>query len=220
MDRILPSRSAPPGLRTAPPLPLEYAPVLDGTNVAPVPAPPSPALMRMLTALAAHATPRQPLELMTLLRPPYHTSDHPHGSPTNVHSLGMAADLAAYAGHRIRLDAPEECVAMTLALLRDLPPGIYRIGMPKAPELPAVVGFPHWTPALLTALAASLCCVPLTATPGLTGWGVALASGDGLTPRPWPFFPPQEFEIVDGGVALLRREGKIVRDLAAVRCRT
>lgn len=96
--------------------------------------PPAPGLLRMLTTLAAHSTPARPLCVMSLLRPPYRMGGFVHVGPANPHSLGLAVDIAAYGGYGIRQSNPEQCVAATLALLRDLPPGRYRMGMPKAPE--------------------------------------------------------------------------------------
>ena len=96
--------------------------------------PPAPGLLRMLTTLAAHSTPSRPLEIMSLLRPPYRFGGFVHVGPANPHSMGLGVDIAAYGGHAIRQAEPETCVAAVLALLRDLPPGRYRLGMPKALE--------------------------------------------------------------------------------------
>ena len=96
--------------------------------------PPAPGLLRMLTTLAAHSAPARPLCVMSLLRPPYRMGGFVHVGPANPHSLGLAVDIAAYGGYSIRQSHPEQCVMATLALLRDLPPGRYRLGMPKAPE--------------------------------------------------------------------------------------
>ncbi|HZO90341.1 MAG TPA: hypothetical protein VFB38_18595 [Chthonomonadaceae bacterium] len=183
----------------------------------PPPTTPSPRLMRTLLALAARSTPRRPLEVLSLLRAPYPTPTHPRSSPRNPHARGIAADIAAYAGHRITQSHPEECVAMTLALLRDLPPGYYRIGMPKAPETPAVAGRPPLEPdlqELLDGLTASLSDgAALKASPwNALAVGAAVGIHLGKPRRPWPFFPPQEFEIADGVVAPLLHDGQIVRD--------
>lgn len=96
--------------------------------------PPAPGLLRLLTTLASHSTSTQPLTLLSLLRPPYRFGDYVHVGPTNPHSLGLAVDIAAYGGHNFRQSEPEECVAAAISLLHDLPPGRYRLGMPKAPE--------------------------------------------------------------------------------------
>src|SRR5207245_507718 len=80
----------------------------------------------------------------------------------NPHSLGLAADIGTYAGHRIRQDDPEGCVAMVLALLRDLPPGRYRMGVPKAPEVPLMVGRPPVSPALAALLTELVPDTPIT----------------------------------------------------------
>lgn len=127
----------------------------DAADFDPLRKPPSSLLLRMLSELAAHSTPERPLELMSLLRPLYRVGGFVHVGPSNPHSLGLAADIAAYGGHRVRQDEPEECVAATLALLRDLPPGRYRLGLPKAPEFPLKVGRPPLPPSLLAWLAAS-----------------------------------------------------------------
>lgn len=96
--------------------------------------PPAPGLLRLLTTLAAHSTATRPLTLLSLLRPPYRFGDYVHVGPNNPHSLGLAVDIAAYGGHSFRQSEPEECIAAAISLLHDLPPGRYRLGMPKAPE--------------------------------------------------------------------------------------
>jgi hypothetical protein len=163
-----PSRHAPPGLRDT-----EEKSKIENPNASTwVYTPPSPALFQMLNALAAHSTPACPLELMSLLRPPYQTPAFRHAGPRNPHSLGLAADICAYAGHRPRLSDPEECVAIVLALLRDLPPGRYRMGVPKAPEAPLIVGcppIPEGLAAILTELDPDQPLAPLfMADPALT----------------------------------------------------
>jgi hypothetical protein len=126
-DRLLASRSALP--RRAP-----TANPADDPNFDPCATPPAPGLLRLLTTLSAHSTPSRPLEIMSLLRPPYRFGGFVHVGPANPHSMGLGVDIAAYGGHAIRQSEPETCVAAVLALLRDLPPGRYRLGMPKAPE--------------------------------------------------------------------------------------
>jgi len=170
----LPSRQGKSSRRTptdAAALPENSVPAAEATSAtedpgtpAEVASQPSPNLLRMLTALTANATPAHPLELMSLLRPPYQTARFQHAGPRNPHSLGLAADIAAYDGYRIRQDRPEDCVRMALALLRDLPPGRYRFGMPKAPETPAIVGAPQLPAALIEALRA---VTPADALPAL-----------------------------------------------------
>lgn len=183
----------------------------------PAPCVPSRVLMRMLTVLAAHSTPRAPLEVMTLLRPPYRSPEHPRGTPTNTHSLGLAADVAAYAGFRIGLDRPEDCVRMTLALLRDMPPGDYRLGLPKAPAEPLVVGQPP------TTLSPHMWLSPDAASPetalapnGIPNWATIPAVGGWLSAcmetSTWPFFPAPEPALESGLIAPMRLNGKIVRD--------
>jgi hypothetical protein len=91
-------------------------------------------LFQMLNALATHSTAEKPLTIMSLLRPPYKTARYTMQSQTNPHALGIAVDIAAFGGHRISTAEPEEEVQALLALLKSLPPGRYRIGLPKAPE--------------------------------------------------------------------------------------
>ncbi len=117
--------------------------------------PPAASLMRLLTVLSKHATPRHPLVVLSLLRPPYQTAYWRHAGPHNPHSLGYAADIAEYNGHRVDQEHPEECVQAALAMLRDLPPARYRMGMPKAPEGPVIVGRQPW-PAALSQLITAL----------------------------------------------------------------
>ncbi len=132
--------------RSAPPPPLEI--FTEKTPEAPLPAPPDAHLLTALRTLAAHSTPSCPLAVLSLFRPPYRTAYWRHGGPGTLHARGMAVDIAAYDGHTIAQSNPEGCVRMTLALLRDLPPGRYRLGLPKAPDTPLVVGRPFLSPPL------------------------------------------------------------------------
>ena len=106
----------------------------DDPDFNPCAVPPSPLLLRLLTTLAGHSTPAHPLQILSLLRPPYRMGGYVHVGPANPHSMGLAVDIGAYGGYAIRQADGEACVAATLALLRDMPPGRYRLGMPKAPE--------------------------------------------------------------------------------------
>ena len=106
----------------------------DDPDFDPCAVPPSPLLLRLLTTLAGRSTSTHPLQILSLLRPPYRMAGYIHVGPANPHSMGLAADIGAYGGHEIRQSDPQACVAATLALLRDLPPGRYRLGLPKAPE--------------------------------------------------------------------------------------
>ena len=106
----------------------------DDPDFNPCALPPSPLLLRLLTTLAGHSTPAHPLQILSLLRPPYRMGGYVHVGPANPHSMGLAVDIGAYGGHAIRQSDPEACIHATLALLRDLPPGRYRLGLPKAPE--------------------------------------------------------------------------------------
>ncbi len=177
--------------------------------------PPSPLLLRMLAKLATHSTPRHPLELLSLLRPPYRTGGFVHVGLANPHSLGLAADIASYGGYTVRTSHKEDCVQAMLALLRDLPPGRYRLGVPKAPELPLVVGRPPLTPgqaALLRDLvpeSAALGAHEDGTTSCLTAAAIgAFAAEPPSAPAPpWAFFPAPEPEIVDG-VIMGTHDGK------------
>ncbi len=106
----------------------------DDPDFNPCALPPSPLLLRLLTTLAGHSTPSHPLQILSLLRPPYRMGGYVHVGPANPHSMGLAVDIGAYGGYAIRQADPEACIHATLALLRDLPPGRYRLGLPKAPE--------------------------------------------------------------------------------------
>ena len=92
-------------------------------------------LFRMLVGLASRSTDQKPLEITSLLRPPYKTTRYAMQSPGNPHALGIAVDISAFGGHSIVTSDPEEAVQAVLALLKSLPPGRYRLGLPKAPEL-------------------------------------------------------------------------------------
>ena len=168
--------------------------------------PPSPMLLRMLATLAAHATPRRPLEILSLLRPPYRTGGFVHVGSANPHSLGLAADIASYGGYTVRTSRKEDCVRAMLALLRDLPPGRYRLGVPKAPELPLVVGRPPLTSGMAALLhdlvpeSAALGAKEDGTTSCLTAAAIgAFAAEPPPAPAPlWAFFPAPEPEIVNG----------------------
>ena len=131
-----PSRHAPPGfrsLKTMPPPEVSPSPLLPDTPGY-VACTPSIGLLNLLSSLSQRSTPEKPLELMSLLRPPYRTAGFQHAGARNPHSLGMAADIACYQGLRFRQSRPNDCILATVALLNDLPKGSYRVGMPKAPE--------------------------------------------------------------------------------------
>ena len=202
-DRLLASRGTLP--RRSP-----TANPADDPDFDPCIMPPAPGLLRMLTTLAAHSTPSRPLEIMSLLRPPYRFGGFVHVGPANPHSMGLGVDIAAYGGHTIRQSEPETCVAAVLALLRDLPPGRYRLGMPKAPE-----GGWDLPPALIALLnqPSAFVTVPSAAAPietkseaepipqMKTATGCTLAALYGLhvsSAKPiWPFFPPPFREVTE-----------------------
>ena len=195
----------------------------DDPDFNPCAVPPSPLLLRLLTTLAGHSTPAHPLQILSLLRPPYRFGGYVHVGPANPHSMGLAADIGAYGGHAVRQSDPDACVAATLALLRDLPPGRYRLGLPKAPEggwdlppaLTALLGqsaqtTPPAKPTSDTAKAAKQTkAAAATDTSGLEGTeaepaenttACAISALYGLyasSAKPvWPFFPPPFTQIV------------------------
>jgi L,D-transpeptidase ErfK/SrfK len=85
-------------------------------------------LRQALARLANHTSPSRPLVLMSLYRPLGPDRLHePHGN-------GMAADIAAFGGHTIDNQHPGEALEGVLAILRTLPPGQYRLGLPKPPD--------------------------------------------------------------------------------------
>jgi hypothetical protein len=159
----------------------------------------------MLAVLASRATAQRPLELMSLLRPPYRTGGFVHVGPHNPHSLGLAADIASYGGYTVRQTEPESCVAALLGLLRALPPGRYRIGMPRAPEAPLIVGrqplsaaIARWQP-LMAALPDGLSAL---ATDNVSAAWIGVTMN---TPsQPWPFFPPPEPALENDRIAPAR----------------
>ena len=133
---VSPSRHAPAGMRigafgTEDELPATSSIV--AANPLYVSCSPSLGLLKMLTAFSARSTSAKPLELMSLLRPPYRTSRFAHAGPRNPHSCGLAADIAAYGGLRICQSHPKECVQAFIKMIDDLPVGKYRVGAPKAP---------------------------------------------------------------------------------------
>lgn len=85
-------------------------------------------VLRTLDHLAAHSTPRKPLALLSLYRPPTRPgAREPHGR-------GMAIDIWAYGGHNIHSRDRKECVEGVVAVLKALPPRSYRLGLPKPPN--------------------------------------------------------------------------------------
>ena len=196
----------------------------------PLPPPPDPHLLETLTALAAHSAPSRPLEILSLFRPPYRTAYWRHGGPGTLHSHGMAVDIAAYGGHNITQSDPEGCVRMALDLLRDLPPGSYRLGLPKAPDAPLVVGHVFLS-APLDALAypksrmgSGKSSLPLRrgkgkraastdapAPPNNAVLAAALGIEAGCPPAAWPFFPAPQPEIKDGVIAATKPNGSQAR---------
>ena len=215
LEGTLEDEAAPPGSdlllasRGALPRRSPTANPADDPDFDPCVMPPAPGLLRMLTTLAAHSTPTRPLEIMSLLRPPYRFGGFVHVGPANPHSMGLGVDIAAYGGHAIHQSEPETCVAAVLALLRDLPPGRYRLGMPKAPEggwdlppaLLALLGRPsHFADAaaIETKGEAKLETEPTPQTETVTGCACAALYGLHVSSaKPaWPFFPPPFREVV------------------------
>ena len=190
----------------------------------PLPDPPDAHLLEALRVLAARSAPSRPLEILSLFRPPYRTAYWRHGGPGTLHSHGMAVDIAAYGGYKIAQNDPESCVRMTLALLRDLPPGKYRMGLPKAPDTPLVPGRPFLPPSLYAlvygqgeAMSASGSRSSLPSRRGKVRRGASLPAAilpsdfallpaalgimAGSSPTTWPFFPAPQPEIKDGVIA-------------------
>ncbi len=156
---ISPSRHAPPGMRIGAFGPSDEHPAPTSFVVASplsVSCSPSLGLLKMLTAFSSRSTSAKPLELMSLLRPPYRTSRFAHAGPRNPHSCGLAADIAAYGGLRIRQSHPKDCVQAFIKMIDDLPVGKYRVGAPKAPD--TMMGIESFSDFLADAL-------PLEATP-------------------------------------------------------
>ena len=85
-------------------------------------------LLSALDRLSERTTPEHPLILMGLYRP------LGPERPNEPHGRGMAADIAGFWGHKIDAHNPAEAVAGVLAVLAVLPPGAYRLGLPKAPN--------------------------------------------------------------------------------------
>ncbi len=161
--------------------------------------PPAPALLHMLAVLVSKSTQDRPLELMSLLRPPYRLGDYVHVGPLNPHSLGLAADIASFGGYDIRQDQPESCVKATLALLDALPPGCYRLGLPKAPETPLFVGRPPLPPILSGWLPPAPAAKSVSSADCVMGALLGVTLGQSQ-PRPWPFFPPPQPRLEHGRI--------------------
>ena len=200
----------------------------------PLPAPPDAHLLEALRVLAARSAPSRPLEVLSLFRPPYRTAYWRHGGPGTLHSHGMAVDIAAYGGHKIALTHPEACVQMLLALLRDLPPGNYRMGLPKAPDTPLIPGRLFLPPSLYAlvygAEDAARDRQPLSSRRGRAKRGqtpaapemssdfahfavvaAAISMAAGNESPAWPFFPAPQPEIKAGVIAAARAGSSQVR---------
>ena len=85
-------------------------------------------LLRALDRLSEQTTPQHPLTLLSLYRP------FGPDRPNEPHGRGMAADIAAFWGHKIDGHNPGEAVEGVLAVLNALPAGPYRLGLPKPPN--------------------------------------------------------------------------------------
>ena len=205
------------------------------TPETPLPNPPDVHLLEALRVLAVHSASSRPLEILSLFRPPYRTAYWRHGGPGTLHSHGMAVDIAAYGGHKIALTNPEACVQMTLALLRDLPPGNYRMGLPKAPDTPLIPGRLFLPPSLYALVYgeadAGRARQPLSSRRGkakrrqtpaaapetssdsghFAVVAVALGMAAGEESPAWPFFPAPQPEIKDGVIAAAKAGGSQVR---------
>jgi hypothetical protein len=94
------------------------------------------ALLHVLDRLSAHASPKKPLAVLSLYRPPATKSRHePHGN-------GLAVDIAAYGGHTIHGRNPQSTVSGVLAIIQALEPGDYRLGLPKPPQTDPIAFLP------------------------------------------------------------------------------
>ena len=216
---ISPSRHAPPGMRIGAFGPSDEHPETTSFVVASplyVSCSPSIGLLKMLTAFSSRSSSAKPLELMSLLRPPYRTSRFAHAGPRNPHSCGLAADIAAYCGLRIRQSHPKDCVQAFIKMIDDLPVGKYRVGAPKAPDkmmgtasfsdfladaLP-VEAIPASLPEMMrktrkkskTNLAVSKTVKPNA--PNLIVLSALRGAYDGSPTVVWPFFPAPSRETV------------------------
>jgi len=85
-------------------------------------------LRQALARLANRSSAAKPLVLMSLLRPTQSVESQ------EPHSKGLAADIAAFGGHTIDNRHPAEAVAGVISILQSLPPGQYRLGLPKPPD--------------------------------------------------------------------------------------
>lgn len=88
----------------------------------------APSLRQALARLANRTSRKKPLALLSLYRP------FDPARPLEPHSNGLAADIAAFDGHTIDNRHPGEAVAGVMAILKALPPGQYRFGLPKPPD--------------------------------------------------------------------------------------
>jgi L,D-transpeptidase ErfK/SrfK len=85
-------------------------------------------LRQALARLANRTSAGKPLVLMSLVRPARSAQSR------EPHSRGLAADIAAFGGHTIDNRHPAEAVAGVISVLQSLPPGQYRLGLPKPPD--------------------------------------------------------------------------------------
>jgi hypothetical protein len=95
-----------------------------------------PHLGQALARLANHTSPSKPLVLLSLYRA------HSPMRPREPHSIGLAADISAFGGHYIDNRRPSEALAGVLQILQTLPPGRYRLGLPKPPHSDPAAFFP------------------------------------------------------------------------------
>lgn len=176
---------------------------------------PSRRLLEMLNLLATKSSPQRPFVVISLLRPPYRTAGFLHAGPMNPHSNGLACDIHSYGGYSFAARDIEDSVQGFLAVLRDLPQGRYRMGVPKAPVFSFVVG--------KTLYESERVALDVD---GAGGGGVleSMAAGAffGFYGAVWPFFPPEEPLVQEGlvqpkthnEVPVLDAEGKPVPQIA------
>ncbi|HLJ57358.1 MAG TPA: hypothetical protein VKT77_20135, partial [Chthonomonadaceae bacterium] len=164
--------------------------------------PPS-TFFRMLNVLAERSSESQPLTITSLLRPPYRTAHYYMQSPTNPHALGIAVDIGAFGGHPLVTSDPESEVQAVVALLKALPPGRYRMGLPKAPDslrptdpsfVPADPAATEGNPTALAPAAVRVRSRTLLASRGGRQDRSAPPQPQVrvVVPTSWPFFPPPQ----------------------------
>jgi hypothetical protein len=137
-------------------------------------------LVRILEALASKATPGAPLSVLSLYRKPRSEKSR------EPHSRGLAADFMAYGGHTIHSRNASEALRGVIAVIENLPPGRYGLGLPKPPNTDPAPGMPApFRPAKWPFFPAPIPAVILPYNIVLPkAEGAKLVSGR-LGPKPW-----------------------------------